>query len=73
MKEFKQGEWSQVAKYITNEASYEERLWVEYLLKENEKMKTIFERLRNFYENRETPGKLDSVAAFKKLDARIKK
>jgi hypothetical protein len=72
MKEFQLAEWALLAKCITNEASYEEQFSMQRLLKENENRKIVFDQLSKFYDDKGKPTEKNSVAAFKKLDSRIK-
>lgn len=64
--------WAQLAKYMTNEATDEEREYISTLLRENSAVAAWYRELCLYYESREVFEYKDPAPAFKKLDQRIK-
>jgi hypothetical protein len=62
-----------LAKYLVNEASLEERLIVEKLLRENEGIRNDFQKLMGVYYFNEVPDQVDTYPFFDKLNSRIEK
>jgi hypothetical protein len=72
MKGFHSEVWSLLAKCIACEASQEEWLFLDHLLRENEEMKSIYEQLLMYYRANKKFDRRNSAIAFRRLDTRIK-
>ncbi len=65
--------YSLMAKCIADEASANERLVMDSLLKENEELIVLFNKLKHYYQLKEKPETKDPALAFGKLNTRIQK
>jgi tRNA C32,U32 (ribose-2'-O)-methylase TrmJ len=73
MREVQDNMWPLVAKYITDEASEEERTFIEQVLKENEEISSLYEQLFIVYQTTEKFERANSTDAFSRLHTRITK
>ena len=67
------GEWALLAKYLVNEATEDERLRAETLLRKNEDLRNDFKKLMVSYYFNDVPEQVEPVLFFDKLNSRIKK
>jgi hypothetical protein len=65
--------YSLMAKCIANEASVNELVVMDSLLKENEELIVIFNELKQYFQLKEKPETKDPTSAFEKLNNRIQK
>jgi hypothetical protein len=64
--------WAQIARFMANEASEEDRQAVTKLLMENEVVAQWYRELTRFYETKEEWEEVDPTPAFEKLEEKIK-
>jgi hypothetical protein len=72
MKTLEDRVWAQLAKYIANEATEGERHFISTLLRENQEIADLYQKLSACYQSREKTDIHDPAPAFKRLDERIR-